>query len=309
MTSDRPPLDDLDLSAVLDGDASDDVLARLAGEPGARDRLERLRAAQAALAGASVEPLPERTVDSLVATALTAGDLPAEASTESHEGSDGGSTDDAIVAPLPSRRRKPPPPWAVAAVVIALVAIGLTLVWGGLDDDGDEDLALRTADSSMTYEDAEGAGERESDDPAPEAETSAPSSEADDAAAGSSHFDGEVTTTVPGPGVDASEPQVVALGEFADADALRVHLRDAFPTDPIDSARGDDVLTAAARCVGKLDGLFGASGDPTIVGSATVAGEAVVAYELPFRTDDGRDTTLVMAVGEATCIPVLSFQR
>ena len=55
--------------------------------------------------------------------------------------------------------------------------------------------------------------------------------------------------------------------------------------------------------------MFGTGSEPVHVGLATLAGEATVVYELPYRTDDGRDTTLVVAVGELTCIPSLSFQR
>ncbi len=311
MTSDHPPLDDLDLSAVLDGDASDDVLARLEGDPAAVERLERLRATRDAVADASVQPLPGATVDALIARAIDAGGATADPSpARTDEGGAGGTAaDDGIVAPLPSRRRKPVPTWAVAAVVVALVAIGLTLVWGGLDG-GDDDVAFETIGASIV-DDGARQGQEATSDAAGDSEANAPEGEPDGASAGSSHFEGDATTTAPAPGIDSSIPPVVALGDFADADALRVHLRDAFPTDSVedDGSRADDVLAATARCTGKLDGLFGAGGEPSVVGSATVAGEAVVAYEVPFTTDQGRDTTLVMAVGEVTCIPVLSFQR
>ena len=108
----------------------------------------------------------------------------------------------------------------------------------------------------------------------------------------------------------ASAPVLVPLGSFPDPDALRVHLRDGFPEATPDAAPATETdVDAAFRCLGKIDGMFNTGSEPAHVGLATVANEPTVVYELPYRTDDGRDTTLVVAVGELTCIPSLSFQR
>jgi hypothetical protein len=296
MSTEPPPLDDLDLSAVLDGEATDEVRARLADDVEAQARLEALRAARDSLAAAQVEPLTDDVVDDLVTIALDRG---AEAPVDP-----GDPIDDAVVAPLAARHRRQIPPWLVAAVVVVLVGLGLTLVWTGRDDGAE--MTFETVGSSISADD------RTLDDAAREGAPGASSSAGLDggatdqsdqaeAAAPSSTVDGTVVDRLP----------LVELGAFTDADALRVALRDGFPTTPVadEGPATDDALTAAARCLGKVDDLFGTTGDPVAVGVAVVDGSDVAVLELPFRTDDGRATSLVLAVDQRSCIPLLSFQR
>lgn len=295
MSTDRPPLDDLDLSAYLDGEDDGEVSARLEAEPGARERLDQLRIARDAVAGADVVALSDDQVDSIVAAALAV---------DADNTSDGGHP----VSPVPiGRHRGGPPMWAVAAVVMVLVGIGLTLVWSGRDS-GDDDVAFTAIGASISDEDSansssDGGGR----------EPSTASDMAPEASAGTDLTAGEAgisTTTAPA-GAGAA-PTLVYLGEFSDADALREQLRDAFPTDgvgPLPDTGITDDLTAAFRCLGKIDGLFTTSGEPTDVGLADVDGSFVVVYDMPYQTDEGRDTTLVIAVDEVSCTPVLTFQR
>lgn len=304
MSTDRPPLDDLDLSAILDGEASADVRDRLAQDPAAQARLDQLRSAQAALMAATVAALPTTEVDELVAAALHAagGQAPVVAEPEPEPV----TTDDPLVTPLVSRRRKPVPPWLVAAVVVVLVGLGITLVWDGRDD-ADDNFAFETVGQSIRTEERSGEGTAGDNAPASEmAEDDISASSPTEAGAATPDGDAAATTTAP----TADRPGLVELGTFEDADALRVTLRDSFPTATADTTTFDDTLAAAAdRCLAKVDGLFQTFGPPTATGTAVVAGEDVLVYELPYRTDDGRDTSLVMAVGEQSCIPVLTFQR
>ena len=315
MTSSPPPLDDLQLSDALDGDAGPDVTARLAADPAARARLDQLRAARDLVAAGEGAPLPGATVDRLVAAALDSLDATDATDTDpvaTGQGDDGDSDSDGqgegdsegdgthpIVAPGPSRRTGSVPPWLVAAVVLLLLGIGLTLVYTGRD--ADTDVAFDTVGSSIADGSAATDAGRSTDE-----ETAA--LESGDAAAGTAE-DASSTTGAPLAGT-ASAPVLVPLGSFPDPDALRVHLRDGFPEAAPDAAPATETdVDAAFRCLGKIDGMFNTGSEPAHVGLATVANEPTVVYELPYRTDDGRDTTLVVAVGELTCIPSLSFQR
>jgi len=299
MTTDRPPLDDLDLSAYLDDEAGEDVSARLEADPAARERLEQLRAARDAVAD-EVTPLSDGQVDFIVAAAMAASDGDTSQPDDDHQ----------IVPVPPSSHRGGPPMWAVAAVVAVLVGIGLALVWTGRDA-GETDMAFEQVGSSIGTDDAESSrgadvDEGSADDGASATEMAPEAGAASDQVAGTA----EPSTTTAGAGSGA--PTLVYLGTFPDPDALRVHLRDGFPATgagPLPDTGITDDLTAAFRCLGKVDGLFTTSGEPTDVGLAEVDGAFVVVYDMPYRTDEGRDTTLVIAVDEVSCTPVLTFQR
>lgn len=317
MTTSPPPLDDLQLSDALDGDAGPDVAARLAGDPAARARLDQLRAARDLVAAGEVAPLPDATVDRLVAAALDPLDAPTAIDTDpvatgqgdaGHGDGQGEGEGDSeadgtvpIVAPGPSRRSGTVPPWLVAAVVLLLLGIGLTLVYTGRDDG--TDVAFDTVGSSI----ADGSAATDAGRSTDEETAALESGDAPDVAG--TAVDAPSTTGAPQAGT-TSAPVLVPLGSFPDPDALRVHLRDGFPEATPDAAPATETdVDAAFRCLGKIDGMFNTGSEPVHVGLATVADEPTVVYELPYRTDDGRDTTLVVAVGELTCIPSLSFQR
>ncbi|MCB0986185.1 MAG: hypothetical protein H6519_02165 [Microthrixaceae bacterium] len=292
-----PSLDDEALSEILDGTATDELRGRVDADPSALRRLDALRSARD-LTATPVTPLDPIDMASLVQLAL--------ASDEGEDGlplQHGEGLSSPRVVPIKGGTGAGVPGWLVAAVVVVLVGIGLSLVYSGRDDGAD----FATVGSQLT---AEGSGDaatglqssaRDSAaEPAPEAETSAGAGVAAESPA--------LTTTAPGP-AEGAAPTLVELGEFDDADALRIHLKDAFPEAGSDQAASEVDLDSAFRCLGKVDGMFNTGSDPLHVGLATIAGERSVVYELPYRADDGRDTTLVVAVGERTCIPTLSFQR
>lgn len=307
MTTTPPPFDDLDLSAVLDGDADPALAARIAADPEAQVELDRRRTARDLLAAATVPALADRTVDRLVAAALHAGEA------GSPVGAEAGPDDldhAEVMAPLTRRRSQPAPAWLVAAAVLMLMGIGLTLVYTGRDD---PELALDTVSSSNIATDTDGAAATAADAANEEAATQPDAAVAESPAElpDPAPPDDSSASTTAAPSDRA--PVLILLGAFEDADALRVHLHDGFPSAAdgtgVTSTATETDVDAAFRCLGKIDTMFGTGSDPVHVGLATVADEATVVYELPYQTDGGRDTTLVVAVGELTCIPSLSFQR
>jgi hypothetical protein len=260
MTTSPPPLDDLQLSDALDGDAGPDVAARLAGDPAARARLDQLRAARDLVAAGEVAPLPDATVDRLVAAALDPLDAPTAIDTDpvaTGQGDDGqgeGEGDSEadgtvpIVAPGPSRRSGTVPPWLVAAVVLLLLGIGLTLVYTGRDDG--TDVAFDTVGSSI----ADGSAATDAGRSTDEETAALESGDAPDVAG--TAVDAPSTTGAPQAGT-TSAPVLVPLGSFPDPDALRVHLRDGFPEATPDAAPATETdVDAAFRCLGKIDGMF-----------------------------------------------------
>lgn len=300
MTTDQPSFDDVQLSAALDGHVEPEVAARLDQDPAARIRLDQLRTARDLVATAAVPPLADAEIDRLLATALEAAD---PAAGDGRNAAPGSAPPAAMVAPSRGRRPDPVPPWLVAAVVVVLVGIGLALVYTGRDDGAD--VAFETVGQSIS-----GAADDRAGGDDGSAALEAPDAAASGAAESDPAEDTPSTTLSGGEASTATAPELVPLGSFADADALREHLRDGFPAADAGSAPATETdVDAAFRCLGKIDGMFGTASEPVHVGLATVAGEATVVYELPYRTDEGRDTTLVVAVGELTCIPSLSFQR
>lgn len=312
MNAHTEPLDDLELCSVLDGEASPEVLARLQNDPAGQSRLDQLRAAREAVGSSSVEPMEAATLDDMIGRALAELGKPSPAGTDSEgPGSD-------VVAPLSRTAKRSVPSWLVAAVVVVLVGIGLGLVRSGTRSDSEAKFETAGAAISSRSDPSE-LDESAGTDSALAVEESASDAAADDAAASSPLPEAEAgegsaglsTTTAPSTAPSA-EAQLVQLGDFEDTDDLREHLRGGFPTEPIvDTDRGDGVtdLAAASLCLNKVKGLLDLSGEPIAAGLATVADQPMVVYELAYVTDDGRDTTVVMAVGELTCIPELTFQR
>ncbi len=314
MSTELPPLDDLDLSAVLDGEADEAVLERLSADPAAQARLGQIEAVRALVATAPVPEPSADQVDALVATAIAAADIdPTSGAHGAPNDTRSGAEHLTGTTPVPaSRRSRAVPPWLVAAAVVVLVALGLSLVWMGRDADTQVafDQVGASIDSQATSGADAGASRNESFDDDAEAPDTAAAEMAPDALLEDAPS-GAPTTTGPRSGADV--PTLVHLGEFSDVDALREHLREGFPADPSDGSLPEtgieDDLAAAFRCLGKVDGLFEPAGDPTDVGLAIVDGQPNVVYDLPYVTDEGRETTLVIAVDEVSCIPVLAFQR
>ena len=139
MNDPLPPLSDEDLSAVIDGEAGPDLLARVEADPRAQARLATLRRAIASLQGDPVIPLDQATVDQLIARAL--------------------SPADAEVTSLPPRAsRRTPPGWLVAAAVVACMAIGLGLVLSDRSNSGTTTLTASDQKSTGSADLASEAG-------------------------------------------------------------------------------------------------------------------------------------------------------
>ncbi|MEO6629221.1 MAG: hypothetical protein ABIP03_11715 [Aquihabitans sp.] len=293
MTEPTPPLDD-DLSALLDNEAAPQVAAAVEEDPASQARLAEFRRVREAVASMAVAPLADHVVDHLVATALAAAD----------EGDPSTSDGPALIGPIASlddqrTAKRQQPGWLVAAAVVALVAIGLGLVWSG------------TRDTGQTKFDAVGARVNDT--------TENPS--ALDSAAGSAAPQGEaskgaIPSTTSGAtadtGTSASGPAaLIDLGTFATTDALRADLKDSFPTSPPLSPTASAAFdsTTAHRCSDQAKALFSLDTEPSARGAAVVAGQRVVVFEFAYTTDDARATTLVVATTPDVCQPVLTFQR
>lgn len=297
MTDPTTPTDD-DLSLALDGAADAELLARIEASPGAQARLGELRAA-AALVSTPVEPLDGDTVDDLVAAAL-----------------------DAPVAPLvrSSSRGNRRTPWLVAASVIVLMAVGLTLVWAGRGTEDDQASADRTSAESVQKSD----GEADS--------SFAESSDGGGSAAESSPLPGGhgAPTTVPPATANTVDLPVSYLGSYPDGDALR----EATATSFADALRASDSTAAydssgrgsgqeqsramakvpsdasVDRCAEQLQITLSLKAGPIQTGYATVDDQPALVYEFAATSArNGKETTLVAAVGADACNEIVLFER
>jgi hypothetical protein len=299
MTDPRPPLTDEDLSAVVDGEAEPHLVERVRSDPSARVRADQLHAAGQALRATPVTPLDAATVDAMIGRAL-------DASVDT-----GGP--DPVVTPLtpPVPGRRGPAPWLVAAAIVALVAIGLGLVWSGTRSDegefatvGDQvaDEAGDPAGDGDTMASAEDATGSRSDAEAGQADGAAP-----EALPAPPH--GAVPTTGGAAGNEsASLPDLGAHDTAAD---LRTALRDGFPDGlPLTSGTPVDSPTRGAvdRCRNQAMVTFDLEGPADAEGVAEVDGRLVLVYEFEdAAVVDGN--TYVIARGIEACDPVLDFQR
>lgn len=292
MTDPRTPLTDEDLCAVIDGVADADLVARVRSDPSARARADQLHAAGEALRAAPLTPLDAATVDALVGRAVDAA-AP-------------GGTAGAVVTPLerPAAGRRGPAPWLVAAAVVALVAIGLGLVWSGTRT-GDEEFA--TAGDQVADEVAAPAADGEGDTMASAEDAPGRGDPGEEAEAAAPH--GAVPTTA---GAAGNESAVLPdLGRYDTAADLRTALRDGFPDDvPLTSGTPVDSPTRGAvdRCRNQAIVTFDLEGPANEEGVATVDGRQVLVYEFAdAAVVDGN--TYVIARGIEACDPVLDFQR
>lgn len=275
MTTSLPPISDEELSAALDGEAGPATLARLPGDSAASDRSVQLAAAAEAVRKASGADLPPDTVEKLIATAL------------------------ASAAPVrTSQHRKGPPSWAVAAVVVALGALGLTLVWAGRDSGTD----LASAPTTTASADAATLGHL--------GDAEALSADASSPAPGSEKTSAEPAAIL---GSDTTEPEVVNLGSYRSGVALREDLAESFPVESVRSSNDSADLPEAAaldRCGEQLLVTLGLPDQPQRIGYAQVGDKSVAVYEFAIESfADGRPTTLVAAVGIDSCDEIVVFER
>lgn len=299
MTDHPTPTDD-DLSLALDGEADPELLARIEADPDATARLDAMRAAAGQVA-TPVEPLDGATVGALITTAL-----------------------DTPIAP--ERRASGGPrratPWLVAASVIVLMAIGLSLVWAGRGTEEDQAGASRTAaDAEASQELGEGGDGA--------AESSFSESGSGNAA--------DEPATAPGSGGHSSATTIAAnptaglpvsfLGDYASGADLREATAASFAEalsssgssatfdSPDPQNRNTRTPTAPSeasvdRCAQQLQVALSLKTNPIQVGYATVDDRDVLVYEFATTSvADGSETTLVAAVGKDACDEVVLFER
>lgn len=329
MTDQVTPLSDEELSAHLDGESGPEVGERIAAEPEARSRMASLAAAARAIAAEPVTPLPPATVDNIVAQALAAAtevERGAGGAADAKGVSDGrppaplpasgGSGDETGVAPLaPSRSgrgRAAPPAWLVAAVVLLVFAVGAGLVIAGRNG-GRQDAAAPTTSKSAA---SDGAADR-----SPSATGGAESNQDQGSASAGSPSPDESPTLVPGHGAPAPDPSTTVTGSFAvpaplwlglfsTPDALRTELATTFPAQPQPSPETPPTAASIGRCADQVGVTLALKGKPLHQGYASVAGTMVLVYEFASTSFRNKQpTTLVAAVGAASCDPVVTFER
>lgn len=163
--TDLDPLlpDDELVSAVLDGEATAEEVARVEADPALRARLEELRRLSTRVATPPPTAPALAAREDLIAAALTA------AGRDERDAPESGHV--AEVVDLGARRRVPPP-WVlgVAAAIAVLVLLAVPLA---LRDDGTKQDTAAAPTTVVETNAAEGGGERSTDDAA------APSAEAD----------------------------------------------------------------------------------------------------------------------------------
>lgn len=283
MTDPTTPLSDDDLSAAIDGEATAEVLDRIEASADARARRDDLATVAAAVATLPRPTLDDAALDELITAALDAPVAPA--------GSAGGA------------RRSGPPALLVAAVIAVLVAVGLGLVWSGLNGSDERAARFNTVGNSINA----GGGSTGASDAADAPEAGA----------------GAATTTAPLPGhglattvvppTESSTAAPIALGTFASGDDLREALATSFAPSPsvqADPASRAPAEAAVDRCAEQLKVTLKLAGEPLNQGFATVDGRPVLVYEFASTSyADGSPTTLVAAVGEGACDQVVVFER
>lgn len=289
------PTDD-ELSLAIDGEADAELLARIDASPEAQARLEELRAASALVAGATVPPLGDDVVDDLVSTAL-----------------------DTPIAPehRADGRRRGAAPWLVAASVVLLMAVGLSLVWAGRSSDEDQ--------ASASFSDAATELQETSGSSGGDAAFSESAEDRAEAPPAGGHG---APTTVASASPSSADVPVVFLGSFSSGDRLR----EATATSFADALRSSDTAAeydgsgevddrtnrrttrpsdeAIDRCAEQLQVTLKLDAGPIQTGYATVDGRDVLVYEFSAtsaRTEQA--TTLVAAVGVDACDEVVIFER
>lgn len=328
MTRHRP--DDDIVSAVLDGVADADEVARVRDDPAVSARLSELRAAADAV-GRPVRPLPSDVVDDLVARALAASSGVADQGNDAHDGAE-------VVTLARPRKgtRAPGTPtrWLAAAAAVIVVALGIPLALG-LGDDADDRTETATApnDEAATAEALDRGGDA-TDDDALDAEVGEASGAAPPGAAGDVESDDAMdtgalpatprstlppSTTIPGlaaegeaePGAAASSPQLAPR----EAPPLELGDLGVLPGDPAAAAAvAADVVRAGLAAAdpdtaGPTPGIADPRGcaDNLVGGSVVAVATATRPGTLPpvlvvvlDEGDSGRRTVVI--VDPTTCI-------
>ena len=304
--TDHPPLTDDDLSLALDGEADAELLARIAADPDAEARLERMRAAAELVGSTPVPPLSDGAVDELIANAVDAPVAPT------------------VAAGTRRRAQRGATPWLVAAAVIVLMAVGLSLVWAGRSTDDDQASATLASQSADSAESSGGGGSNADSSFSKDGSTAA--DEGLDSLAGGH---GAPTTVAPesSSGRAAALP-LLYLGPYDPADALRDATASSFAdawkasgsqiayqgsaSDTSTGTQAQDPPSpdAVDRCGDQLQVTLSTKAAPVQTGYATVDAKQVLVYEFAAASArDGKETTLVAAVGTDACDEVVIFER
>jgi hypothetical protein len=293
MIDPEPTPDDLLVSAVLDGVASPDDVARVAGDPVLTARLDQFRSAARAVGGPVplVDPVVRDAHLARAVAALASGRMVADAPNP--------------VSAVPPAPRVVPPPTDLAAararrqrrlgpVVLSVAAAVVLVVAAGA-------LVLRIGDTSGGSSDDEVATAT-----APDASDESGDAGGDAGAADTQEFTpGAPSTVAPdGTGSSATEagvdPSLPTLGTFAKGEDLAARVRGELILDPSPTQRATD-----EAC---LDD-FGV--DVVLLGRATVDGEEGLVYVESDPSASRRlwfvDPTTVATDG--TCRQAIPVQR
>lgn len=301
MTEPLLPLSDEDLSAYLDDEVSAEVRARIEADPDALAEVRSLALARDLVAGSQPPPLAPDVVDSMISRALDGLDP----STESAGAPD--SADDAPLAPPTAigRRRRgrssTSTTWMVAAAVVALVAIGLGMVWSGVQ-------STETSDTAGTADTVASEAERQ----AARQEADASEGEASDAAGG---------VFEEPPAASLRPAEVVDLGTFTTGAELRRSLAQGFPagsdTVTADQVEGDTADDSATITVGQVDSCIqqlGLRHEPDAevvdVGVATLSEQHYLVFDLALaEAHEAGDHLVAVVAVDHGCSPLITFYR
>lgn len=282
-------VDDVIVSAVLDGEATADEVARVESEPRLAARLEVMRTVASAT-GSSVPAPPQEVVDASIARALASSLSPASTpgATAVHDPIE----PVALIAPASTTGRRPGlRTLSIAAAVLAAVLAPVVLSLTG--DGGDQDQA--TSESA-----AELSAREEQDQP-----TAAGSDEAGDRSDSGTPALRDAPSGLELPAADAATVEVIDLGPLPDEEALRQAVLDLVATQagglpPPTAVVPSDEFEARdpARCLAQatLPGSVGASPD-RVQGWADYQGEPVTVY-ISLLRDGGRE---VVALASQSC--------
>ena len=315
-----PPLSDEDLSAALDGEASADVVARIAADPEAQARSATLAAAAEAI-GTSPPSLDATAVDALVAGALDAIPAASGLTADDAPANDGPSDDgpagdgDGVVTPLPSHRgRRIVHTWLVAAVVLAFLGVGVGLIWSGGGSRSERTQTVASGASSGSR--GSSASADKSARTRDEQTSRSWSSTTTDALSPRGQTASDSQQAAPASGGELSVLPSTAqdLGQFPTAASLRKALAVSFSSSRTKASYGGATRAPSAaaveRCGAQVQVTLALKGGPLHRGFATVDGKQVLVYE--FRATSvktGKPTRLVAAVGRKSCDSVLTFER
>ncbi|MCB1030370.1 MAG: hypothetical protein KDA95_03485 [Acidimicrobiales bacterium] len=273
---DLTPDSDETLSAALDGELNSDLSAQVLANPANSERLATFKEITSKV-GKQVDPLEDPDAQRLIDQALMA-----------------------EVVTMSPRARRGPAPQLVAAAVVALVAIGLGLVWSGRDSNNDVQTA-QSAERETSQSDEIFGGHGSSE----KSGSQGPAAESGDESTAGVTTDGATANADPGPVVD--------LGTFTNADALREALAVSFPAELSLTSKSAGAAPAQSqidRCAKQLEVTLKIAGTSTNVGYSLVGDQSVLVYE--FQIDSYKDatpTTLVAAVGADACNQVAIFER